>query len=161
MSLRYIDNRLRLSKITVLINQFLDVWNNNTCAIPIYGPLGDHVDFDLLIPEINTDCATTIIIGNIPNTLLLVHQQNVNRSGSHIQTSQTLLQNSPVLPSNSRCSQAPLELSKVLSDSASAVSGALESTCSYGGALMMPRDVTYRIVKFRSGRALCSGLRVT
>jgi len=60
----------------------------------------------------------------------LSHQQNVNRSGSDRQTSQTLPQTTPVLPSNSRCSQAPLELSKVLSDSARAFSGAPESTCS-------------------------------
>jgi hypothetical protein len=90
-----------------------------------------------------------------------LHQQNVNRSGSHTQTSQTLLQTSPALPSNSRCSQAPLELHKVLSDSARVVSGAPESTCSYGGAFRMPRDVTYRIVKFWSCRDLCAGLRET
>jgi hypothetical protein len=86
------------------------------------------------------------------------HQQNVNRSGSHTQTSQTLPQTSPVLPSNSRFAKAPLELSKVLSDSARAFSGAPESTCSYGGAFRMPRDVTYRIVKFWSCRDLCAGL---
>jgi len=35
------------------------------------------------------------------------HQQNVNQSGSHTQSSQTLLQTSHVLPSDSWCSQAP------------------------------------------------------
>jgi len=42
----------------------------------------------------------------------------------------------------------PLELIKVLSDSSRAFSGAPESTWSYGGALRMLRDLTYRIVKF-------------
>jgi len=63
------------------------------------------------------------------------HQQNVNRAGSHTRTSQTLPQTSPVLPSNSGRSQAPLEVSKVLSDSARAFSGAPESTCSVTGVL--------------------------
>jgi len=79
-----------------------------------------------------------------------VHQQNVNRSGSHTPSSQTLRATSPVLLSTSRCSQTPLEVSKVLSDSARAFSGAPESTCSYGGAFRMQRDLTYRIVKFWS-----------
>jgi len=57
-----------------------------------------------------------------------LHQQNVNRSGSHTQTSQILRLTSPVLPITARCSQALLELSKVLSDSARAFSGAPEST---------------------------------
>jgi len=42
-----------------------------------------------------------------------------------------------VLLSFSRRSQTHLELSKVLSDSARAFSGAPESTCSYGGAFRM------------------------
>jgi len=37
-----------------------------------------------------------------------VHQQSVNRSGSHMQTSQTLWLPLPVLLSTSRCSHAPL-----------------------------------------------------
>jgi len=73
-------------------------------------------------------------------------QQNFNRSGDHTQSSQTLHATSPVLLSTSRCSQTPLELSRVLSDSASAFSGASESTCSYGGAFRMLRDLTSRIV---------------
>jgi hypothetical protein len=60
-------------------------------------------------------------IAKVQTTL---HQQNVNRSGSHTQTSQTLRSTAPVLLSTSRCSQAPLELSKVLSDSTRAFSGA-------------------------------------
>jgi len=75
------------------------------------------------------------------------HQQNVDRPGSHMQTSQTPRVHSPVLPSTSRCFQPPLELCKVLSDSASAFSGASESTCSYGGVFRMLRDLTIRIVK--------------
>ena len=60
-----------------------------------------------------------------------VHQQNVYQSGSNTQSSQTLRATSPLLLSTSRCSQTPLELSKVLSDSAKAFSRAPESTCSY------------------------------
>jgi hypothetical protein len=76
----------------------------------------------------------------------LPHQQNVNQSGSHPQTSRTLRSTSPVLLNNSICSQPPLDICKVLSDSARAFSGAPESTCSYGGAFRMPRYLTYRIV---------------
>jgi len=54
------------------------------------------------------------------------HQQNVNRSGNKTQSSHTLRATSPVLLSTSRCSQTPLELSKVLSDSARAFSGCYE-----------------------------------
>ena len=74
----------------------------------------------------------------------------MNRSGSHTQTSQTLRSTSPVLPTTSRCSQALLELSIVLLDSARAFSGAPESTWSFGGAFRMLPDLTYRIVKFWS-----------
>jgi hypothetical protein len=66
-----------------------------------------------------------------------VHQQDVNRSGSHRQTSQTLLSLLPVLQSTSRRSQPPLELCKVLSDSAKEFSTAPQSTSSYGGAFRM------------------------
>jgi len=90
-----------------------------------------------------------------------LHQHNVNQSGSHMQTSQTLRFTSSVLLSTSRCSQAPLEQSKMLSDSARAFSGDPESTCSYGGAFRMLRDLTYRIVKFRSIWDLCTGLQET
>jgi len=55
----------------------------------------------------------------------------------------------------------PLELSRVLSDSAKAYSGAPESTCSYGGAFTMLRDLTYRIVKFWSSWDHCTALRET
>jgi len=94
-------------------------------------------------------------------TVSVVHQQNVNWSGCHTQTSQTLQSTSPVLLNNSWCSQAPLELSKLLSDSARAFSGAAEGTCSYGGAFRMLRYLTHRIVKFWSSWELCAGLRET
>jgi len=56
--------------------------------------------------------------------ILLLNQQNVNRSRCHTQTTQTLRLTPPVLSSNSRCSDAPLEICKVISDSARAFSGA-------------------------------------
>jgi len=89
------------------------------------------------------------------------HQQNVNRSGSHTQSSQTLRLTSLVLWSNSRCSQASLELSKVLSGSARAFSGAPECTCSYGGAFRMLQDWTCRRVKCCCSWDLCAGLQET
>ena len=94
-------------------------------------------------------------------TLSSLHQQNVSWFGSHTQSPQTLGVTSPVLLSTSRCSQTPLELSKVLSDSARAFSGAPERTCSYGGAFRMLRDLTYRIVQFWSSWDLCAYLRET
>jgi len=75
-----------------------------------------------------------------------------------MQSSQTLRATSTVLLGTSRCSQTSLELSNVLSDSARAFSGAPESTCSYGGAFRMLRDLTSRIVKYWSYRDLCSDL---
>jgi len=57
-----------------------------------------------------------------------LHQENVIRSGSHTQSSQTLQATSPVLLSTSRRSQTHLVLSKVLSDSARAFSGAPETS---------------------------------
>jgi len=77
------------------------------------------------------------IFSNFLGCSRLLHQQNVIRSGSDTQSSQTLRAKSPVLLSTSRRSQTPLELSKVLSDSARAFPGAAESTCSYGGAFRM------------------------
>ena len=88
-----------------------------------------------------------------------VHQQNVNRSGSNMQSSQTLCITSPVLLSISRCSQTPLELSGVLSDCARALSSASENTCSYGGAFRMLRDLIYRTVKVWSFSDLCTDVR--
>jgi len=85
-----------------------------------------------------------------------LHQQNVNRSGINMQTSLTLRSTSAVLLSPSRCSEAPLELSKVFSDSARAFSGASKRTCSDGGAFRMLQELTCRIVKFWSSWDLCA-----
>jgi len=90
--------------------------------------------------------------------MCIEHQQNVNRSGRHIQTFQTLRSTSPELLSSCRCSQAPLELSKVLADSARAFSGAPESTWRYGGGFWMVWYLTSRIVKFRSSWDICAAL---
>jgi len=90
-----------------------------------------------------------------------MRQQYLNRSRINTQSSQTLQATSPVLLSTSRCSQTLLELSKVLSDSARACSGALESTCSYGGAFSILQDLTHRKVKFWSSWNLCVDLRET
>jgi len=101
---------------------------------------------------------------NIHNSLcyhLEIQQQNVNWSGSHTQTSQTFQLISLVLLNNSICSQAPLELSKVISDYARAFSCAPESTPSEGGAFRMLRYLTDRIVKWSGSWDLCAGLRET
>jgi len=90
-----------------------------------------------------------------------MHQQNVCRSGSHTQTSQTLRWPSPVLLSTSWCSRPPLELWNVLSDSARAFSCAPESTCSDGSAFRMLQNLTIRIVKFWSCWDHCAGLQET
>ena len=71
-SLRYIHNSLGLSKNTVLIKLRLDRPNIFLCAIPIHGTLDDHADLNMLVPEINEDFETTIIPGNIPNTMVFV-----------------------------------------------------------------------------------------
>jgi len=90
-----------------------------------------------------------------------LHQQNVNRSRSHTPTSQTLQSSSPVLPIISRCFQAPLEQSKVLSDSARAFSGAPKSTWSDRGAFRMQQELTIRIAKFWSSWDLWAARRET
>jgi len=100
-------------------------------------------------------------IESLWHTVWGLNQQNVNQSGSYTQPSQTLRSTSPVLPSTSRCSQTTLELHNVLSDSATAFSDAPESTCSYGEAFRMLRDLTYRIVKFWSFWDICTDLQET
>ena len=55
--------------------------------------------------------------------------------------------------------QTPVELSKVLSDSAWAFSGAPECTFSYGAAFRMLQDLTYTIVEFWRWWDLCPELR--
>jgi len=84
-----------------------------------------------------------------------LNQHNVNWFGTNTQSSQILLVTSPVLLSTFKCSQTPLELSKVLSDSVRAFSDSPESICSYGGAFQILQDLTYRIVKFQSSWDVC------
>jgi len=86
------------------------------------------------------------------------HQQNVNLSRSLTLTCQTLQLTSPVLTTTSRWYEAPLERSKVLSDFARVFSGALQGTCSNGGAFRMIRNFTNRIVKFWRLRGNCEDL---
>jgi len=90
--------------------------------------------------------------------MALPHQQYVHWSGSNIQSFQTLLATSPVVQRTSRCSQTPLELSNVLSDSARALSDSAESTCSYGGAFRILRGLTYKLIIFWSSWNLCAHL---
>jgi len=80
--------------------------------------------------------------------LHVLYQQNVNRSRSHRHISWTLRSTSQLVRNHSRCSQAPLEVSKVLWDSARAFSGVPKSTCSYGSAFWMLWNMIYRIRKF-------------
>jgi len=108
--------------------------------------------------KIHIVTVTTLRIGMLT---VQHHQQNVNQSGSNTQSFQSLWATSPLLPNTSRCLQTPLQLSKVLSDSARAFTGAHESTCSYGGAFRMLKDLTYRIVKFWSSWDLCADRRET
>jgi len=100
---------------------------------------------------------------SMPRSVLenILQQRNLTWSRSYMQTSQTLWSISSVLLSTSRCSQAPLELSKVLSYSARVFSGAPETTCTNGGAFRMLQWLTYRIVKFWSSWDRCAGLRET
>jgi len=89
------------------------------------------------------------------------HQQNVNRSGSNMQSSQTLLTTLPVFLSTCKCLQTPLELSNMLPDSARPFSGAPKGSCTDRGAFRMLWDYTYRIVKCWSSWNLCADLRET
>jgi len=89
------------------------------------------------------------------------HQENVKRSISYIHTSQTLQLTSPVLLSTSRYLQAPLQLSKELSDTASPFSGASESSCSNGGEFRMLWYLTCKIVKYWSTGSLYADLWMT
>jgi len=93
-----------------------------------------------------------------PSTVVVRHQQNVNRSGSHRRTSLTLQSISPVFLSTTRYSQIPLEQRKVLSDSTRAFSSGPESTCSYGAAFRMLQDLTNRIDNYWSSWYLCADL---
>jgi hypothetical protein len=118
------------------------------CSNSSLPPLLLHMHAQAIIPTFLT---SNIHIGLcFPKVLPLtqLHQQNVNRSGRHTLTSQALRSTSPVLLSTSRCSQASLELSKVLVNSVRVCSGAAHSTYSDGGGFRMPQELTCRIVKF-------------
>jgi len=93
----------------------------------------DEIHLLLPVPH-NAECHIERFEGCTGIDWHAVHQQNVTRSESNMQSSQTLQVTAPVLPNISSCSQTPLELSNVLWDSARAFSGAPESTGSYGGA---------------------------
>jgi len=130
---------------------------NTTCHVA-YRPL---ITLSPFLLALSVSYCKWTIRDHMSEWVHCVHQQNVNRSGSHTQTSQSLWLPSPVLLSTSRCSQIPLELSKVLSDSARAFSGAPESTCSHGGAFMTLWDLTVRIVRCWSSWDRCPALRET
>ena len=66
-----------------------------------------------------------------------------------------------MLLSHSRCSQAPLELGKVLSDSAWAFPGVSESTCSSRGAFQKLHYLTYRIGNCWVSWDICASPRET
>ena len=76
-SLRYIHNSLGLSKNTVLIELRLDRPNIVLCGIPIRGTLDDHADLNKLVLEKNEDSETTIILGDIPKTIVFVDNVSV------------------------------------------------------------------------------------
>jgi len=84
------------------------------------------------------------------SVVLQIHRQHVMQSRNHLWSSQTLWLTSPVLPGNSRRSLAPLELNRVLSDTARAFSGEPDIICSSGGAFKLLQYLTYRIAKFGS-----------
>jgi len=88
-------------------------------------------------------------------------QQNVKQYRIDRHTLQTLWLCVLVLLSISRCLQAPLEFSKVLSDAKRAFSGVPESSCSYRGVFRMLWYLTYRIVKFWCSCDLCADLPET
>jgi len=71
-SLRYIHNSGGLSKNTVLIKLHLDRPNIFLCGIPIHRTLDNHADLNMLVWEINEDSETTIILGDIPKTMVFV-----------------------------------------------------------------------------------------
>jgi len=87
-----------------------------------------------------------------------LHQHNVYLFWKRTQTSHTRPSILPVYLAHSICSQAPLELSNMLSDSARACSSASESTSRYGGAFRMLQYLTHRIVKFWSHYKVCTDL---
>jgi hypothetical protein len=138
------------------------VWDADIPEALVADEMGRRKTFTSFAAAMLCHLVTEEVVMGLPLTILWgntleEHQQNVNRSRSNMETSQTLRHTSMVLPSNSRFFQAPRELCKVLGDSARAFSGAPETTCSYEGAFRMLRDLTYRIVLFWSCRDLCAG----
>jgi len=71
-SLRYIHNSLGFSNNTVLIKLCLDWPNIALSLIAIHGTLVDHPHCSMLVSEINEDSETTIILGDIPRTMVVV-----------------------------------------------------------------------------------------
>jgi len=92
------------------------------------------------------------------NIFKFLYLQNWNWSRSDTHTSQTLWSTRTLLLSTSRCSLAPLERSKVLSDLARAFSGAPEGSRSYGDEFKMLQHLTYMIVNGWSCWDNCAGL---
>jgi len=78
---------------------------------------------------------------------IMIHQKNVYQFGSYTYTSQTLQLTFPVPLTTSSCSQALLELCKVLSGTARAFYGVSECTYHYDGAFWMVWDMTEITVK--------------
>jgi len=78
-----------------------------------------------------------------------------------MQRSQTLQSISSVCSNTARCSQTPLELSKVLANSGRGSPGAPRSTCQYACAFRMLQDMTYKSVRDWSNWDPCTGLRGT
>jgi hypothetical protein len=117
---------------------------------------------DLILNEV-VDCAVGFLCLHLhwttPPQGAHSDQLHVNQSGSNMQFCQTLRLTFPVVLSTSRCSQTPRELSNVLWHSASAFSGAPDSTWRYGGEFWMLRDLTNRKVKFGIFRDLCAQLQ--
>jgi len=156
----------KLTRATYRLVKCPPTASQSHCSSPPYWSNGLHCEWSELDSEIASEMASVsseMVVGIILAMELDMawHQQNVNWTGSHAQSCQTLWATSPVLLYTSRCSQTPLELSKVLWDCARAFSSAPESTWSYGGAFRMLRDLTYRIVKFWSSWNPCTALQET
>jgi len=83
---------------------------------------------DIIHPMISTEVMIMATIWR------LSFEQNVNRSGSNAHTPLTVQSAAPVILCTSRCSEAPHELSQLLSDSTRAFSGTpsgMVKVCSY------------------------------
>jgi len=96
--------------------------------------------------------------GNTKSAYYQFHQQDVKCYKSYIEIALILLSTLLVLLSNSRHSQAPLNICNELSDAASAFSGAPESACSYEGGFKILLYLTYSKVKFWHSWDFCASL---